>query len=169
MKPACYWITGLSGSGKTTQSKKLTNYLRKKNQPVVLLDGDILREIMKSNAYSYNDRLKLGFQYSKLCNTIVSQNINVVIAVIGLFHQLHEWNRKNIKSYKEIFLDTPIEELMKRDPKKLYKRASSKELQNLVGIDIKPEFPKSPDIHIKWRDGMNEIKTFEDMMFKLKI
>ena len=167
MNAACYWITGLSGSGKTTQSKKLTKYLLDNNKPVILLDGDILRIIMDSKAYNYHDRLKLGYQYSKLCNTIVSQNINVVIAVIGLFHELHLWNRENIKSYIEIFLDTPIEELRKRDPKKLYKKASDKKIQNLVGVDIEPEFPNSPDIHIKWKKGMDENKTFDELMLQL--
>ncbi len=167
MKATCYWITGLSGSGKTTQSKNLKKYLTDNNQPAVLLDGDILRTIMDSKAYNYHERLRLGYQYSKLCSTIVSQNISVVIAVIGLFHELHSWNRKNIKSYIEIFLDTPIEELIKRDPKKLYKKASNKKLQNLVGVDIVPEFPKSPDIYIKWKKGMDETKTFEDLIFKL--
>ncbi len=160
MKASCYWITGLSGSGKTTLAKKLSDYLRSKNLPVILLDGDVLREILSSKAYTYDERLNLGYKYAKLCKALVEQDINVVIGVIGLFHKLHSWNRLYIESYVEIFLDTPIDELRKRDPKKLYHKFSEKKLSNIVGIDIEPEFPKEPNLHLKWEEGMNEDKTF---------
>ena len=65
-----------------------------------------------------------------------------------MFDEIFSYNRKNIKNYTEVFLDVPIGELSIRDKKKLYSKGLKGEIKNVVGIDIKPEFPKSPDIKI---------------------
>ena len=90
----CYWITGLSASGKSTMANMLTDYLKKRNKPVIKLDGDVLRNIFNVKAYSLEERYQLGLKFSALCKLIVENNINVVIGVIGLFHKLHSWNKK---------------------------------------------------------------------------
>jgi adenylylsulfate kinase-like enzyme len=147
----CYWITGLSGAGKTTFAEMLRNELLSLDQPVLYLDGDDLRGVIKSIGYSRQDRIANGLLYASLCRLVVSQNINVIISVIGLFSEIHEWNRRNIKGYCEIFIDVPIDELVRRDPKGIYKKALSGELQNVAGIDLKVDYPVKPDLHLVWR------------------
>ena len=66
-----------------------------------MLDGDILRDIFNVKAYSLEERYKLGLKFSALCKLIVENDINVVIGIIGLFHKLHSWNKKN---FEEILL-----------------------------------------------------------------
>lgn len=156
----CYWITGLSASGKSTISKKLRKLLIEKKQKVILLDGDNLRKIFDHHKYDNISRLKYGYIYANLCKFLINQNTNVIIAIGGLFHELHMWNKKNIPNYIEIFLDVPIDELERRDPKGLYKKFRNGKIKNLNGADISPELPKKPSLKIKWNNH-NEIKTFD--------
>ncbi len=137
MKSKCYWITGLSATGKTTLSKLLVDSFRASGKVVVHLDGDELRQVLSDEAYTREERIALGMRYSRLCRLLINQGIDVVISVIGLFKELHRWNKENIPNYIEIFIDTPLEELKKRDPKDIYKRFTSGKIKNVAGLDLK--------------------------------
>lgn len=151
-----FWITGLSGSGKSTLSTLLTDYYRNKGLMIVKLDGDELRSIFGPNiSHDRNSRLELAARYSRLCRMLSRQGVNVAISTISLFHEIHEWNREHIPGYIEIFLDVPIDELKRRDPKKIYERAESGELSNVAGIDLKVEYPLNPDITLKFSPNKN--------------
>jgi adenylylsulfate kinase-like enzyme len=130
-------------------STHLAQSLRTKGRNVILLDGDELRTVFASFAYTKNERLELGFKYSRLCKLLTDQGCDVVIGVIGLFKELHSWNRQNISNYIEIFIDTPLAELKKRDTKGIY---SGTKL-NVAGVDLKVDLPSSPDIHLVWEPG----------------
>ena len=132
----CFWITGLAAAGKTTLSEMLTTYLRSRGKNVILLDGDELREVLTKQVTNQENRLKTALIYSRFCSLIVKQQINVVIGVIGLFNEVHQWNRQNIPGYIEIFIDVPMEELRRRDPKKIYERAFDGEIKNVYGLII---------------------------------
>tara|TARA_B100000674_G_scaffold440944_1_gene404175 strand:- start:10 stop:540 length:531 start_codon:yes stop_codon:yes gene_type:complete len=149
-KGICYWITGLSGSGKSTLSSSLAEIIRKQNKNLVLLDGDKLRLIFNSQSFNNADRLNLSYQYAQTSKMLLDQGINVIISVMALFHEVQLWNRNNITNYVEVFLDVPIHELERRDPKGLYQMYKKGQIKNMVGLDIKAEFPKNPDFHFKW-------------------
>ena len=157
-KGTCFWITGLSGSGKTTISKKLAEIIHEEHQNVILLDGDELRKVLNKDSFNREQRLEIGLTYSRLAKLITSQGTHVVMAVMGLFHELHEWNRKNISNYLEVFLDVPINELERRDPKGLYRKFNSGQIKNMTGLDQKAEFPKNPDIKINWDENQSTNK-----------
>ncbi len=163
----CYWITGLSATGKTTFSTLLVDHFRLTGRKIILLDGDKLREVLADKAYTREERVALGMRYSRLCQLISSQGVDVVIAVIGLFKELHEWNRKNISNYIEIFIDTPMDELQKRDPKGLYGRYRSGEIKNIAGLDLNVDFPENPDITIKWSEGRSVNSMFDELLSKI--
>ncbi|WMJ81318.1 adenylyl-sulfate kinase [Clostridium sp. MB40-C1] len=144
-----YWVTGLSGAGKTTIAKLLYEKLKKNKDNVVFLDGDILREIFGNDlGYSSSDRKKSAMRNSRICKELSEQGIDVVCATISMFNECRIWNRENIKNYKEIYIKVPIEILIQRDQKKLYSRALKGEIKNVMGIDIDFEEPKNPDIVI---------------------
>jgi cytidine diphosphoramidate kinase len=164
--PKCYWITGLSATGKTTLSNLLVERIRSNGGMIIQLDGDELRQVLADQAYTREERVALGMRYSRLCKLLVSQGVDVVIAVIGLFEELHEWNRVNIPGYVEIFIDTPLIELKKRDPKGLYKRYEVGDIKNIAGIDLKVDFPKNPDIHIKWSKDRSVESMFNELLKK---
>jgi cytidine diphosphoramidate kinase len=159
----CYWVTGLSATGKTTLSTMLVEHLRKKGRVVIHLDGDILRKVLSDNAYTREERIALGMRYSRLCRLLAKQGVDVVIAVIALFKEIHEWNRKNITNYVEIFIETPLTELKKRDPKNLYRDVELGKIKNVAGIDLQVNYPSKPDVYLKW----NEQSTINSMFSEL--
>lgn len=142
-----FWITGLSGSGKTTFAHVVVEKIESLGRKTVLIDGDVIREIFDNvEDYGREARLKTAYQYSKLAAFLVKNGVDVVCSTISLFHEVQEWNRKNIPNYVEIFVKVDGEKLLQRDSKKIYSRAKSGELKNVVGVDIVAEFPKNPDL-----------------------
>ena len=163
----CYWVTGLSATGKTTLSKLLVDYLRNTGKTIVHLDGDELREVLSDNAYTREERIALGMRYSRLCKLLTSQGVDVVIAVIGLFKELHVWNRENISGYVEVFIDTPMDELKRRDPKGIYAKVLSGEISNVAGVDMKIDKPDNPHVCIRWKDGKNVDVMCNELLEKI--
>ncbi len=153
------WITGLSGAGKTTLSKDLGNRLKKIGIPCVLLDGDIIRRIFSEDDdgkdYTYISRKRMAKKYARLSLMLAAQGYCVITSVIGMFSEVYSWNRKNLPGYYEIFLDIPISEIKKRDPKGIYRKFTLGKINNVAGLDLKVQKPVNPDMHIK---NYSEIK-----------
>lgn len=143
-----YWITGLSGAGKTTIGIKLYEYLRKQKKNVVRLDGDIMREVFNNTDYSVEGRKSLGYQYARLSKLLSEQGIDVVISVIVMFEEVRIWNRENINEYREIFLNVTMDELIKRNQKGIYTNAIKDSSHSVYGISINAELPCNPDLII---------------------
>lgn len=140
-----YWITGLSGAGKTTVGQALARRLRQLSRPVVWLDGDALRLIFpRGDRFSRPDRLDLATRYAALCREIAGQGIDVVCCTISMFAAVRQWNRDNIASYVEVYLRVPFEELRRRDLKGVY----SADAEHVVGVDIEAELPENPTVTI---------------------
>ena len=144
-----FWLTGLSGAGKTTIGKELYFLLRAQNKLVVYLEGDGLREVFGAeDAYSLEDRVMLGLRYAKLCKMLVEQDVSVVFATISMFEEVWNWNRENVLNYREIYVRVPLEILIRRDQKELYSRALKGEIDQVMGVDMKFSEPLSPDMVI---------------------
>ncbi len=157
-----YWITGLSGAGKTTVSKALYNKLKSKKDNVVFLDGDILRDVFGNDlGYTKEDRLKSAMRNSRLCKMLSEQGIDVICATISMFDEVRKYNRDNILGYKEIYLSVSLEVLKERNQKKLYSDGS-----NVVGMDIEFEAPKCPDIVIE-NDGSISIEEITNKLLNI--
>lgn len=141
-----YWVTGLSGSGKTTIGSELLNAL---NNKCIFLDGDDLRTIYGDDiGYSLEDRKKMAMRNSKLCRMLSNQGFDVICCTIAMFHDIRAWNRENINNYKEIYLKVKPEVLIARDQKNLYSKYKKGTTDNVVGLDLKFEEPLNPDIII---------------------
>jgi len=134
------WITGLSGSGKTTIAKGLQEKLG--NLPIHL-DGDNLREILgETTTYDIEGRKRTARIYSKLCNYLVSQGFDVIMSTISLIHEIHEYNRRSNPNYYEVFLEVNPDILTKRDKKQLYTIKN----EQVMGLTQEPEYPKNPNL-----------------------
>ncbi len=164
-----YWITGLSGAGKTTIGNRLYYELKQNNDNVVLLDGDILKNIVGEElGYSESDRRKRAFRYARICKILADQGIIVICCTIAMYDEVRKWNRKNNKAYIEVFLDVPMDVLAERNQKGLYSQYQKGEVHNIAGIDIQVEFPKEPDLVIKNDGGIN-IKACVDRILNIPI
>ncbi len=147
------WITGFSGSGKTTVSKLLVNEFRNAQIHPILLDGDELREALTpigSSEYEYDAKRRFNFAmtYCKLSNLFASQGFVCIVSTISLFREVHDWNRNNIQNYFEVFLDVPLGERQRRDPKGVYKRFDLGLENNVSGLDLAAEIPENPHMTI---------------------
>ena len=160
----CYWATGLSATGKTTLSSLLVTHLRGQGKTVIHLDGDELRQVLADEIYTREERVALAMRYARLCKLLSEQGVDVVIAVIGLFKEVHKWNRENITNYIEIFIDTPLSELKKRDPKNIYRDFELGVVNNVAGIDLKVDIPSNPDIHLKWSEKSTIDSMFNELV-----
>lgn len=153
-KGTFYWISGLSGAGKTTIGKLFYDYLRTKKENVVLIDGDVLREITGDSDFSEAGRDNRVKKNARLFALLTDQGIDVVNCSIGLRNKYREWNRELITNISEIYIKVSMEELIRRDPKGLYRRALNGETANVYGIDLPYDEPEYPAVVV-----MNEGET----------
>lgn len=153
-KGILFWITGLSGSGKTTFGKAIHKDIQKLYGPTLMISGDNIRKIFYYKGHTKEDRLKILKSYCRFAKFITNQNINLIFAVVGMFNEPRKWNRKNISNYIEIYIKSNLQEIIKLKKKRIYHK---KNIQDIVGVDIKPEFPKKPNITII--NSFNKSKT----------
>ena len=137
-----YWITGLSGAGKTSIGKLLYEKMKPKYPNTVFLDGDVLREVFGNDlGYTREERIKCAMRYARLCKMLQEQEMNVICCTISMFDDIRDWNRQNIENYREIYVRVSMEVFMQRYQKGLYK--GDKHVAGILG-DI--EEPKNPDM-----------------------
>ena len=137
------WIVGLSGAGKTTLANEVIAHVRHVQHNVVLIDGDMIREVFGNDlGHTMEDRRTNALRICQLGKLLDDQGINVVCAILSLFPETRSWNREYLKSYYEVFIDTPMQDLVQRDSKGIYRRFNSGKIHDVAGMDI--EFPR-PD------------------------
>ena len=159
------WIIGLSSSGKSKIAGLVYKRLKKKKINTVWLDGDNVRNIYNDKlGYTLKDREKNAQRISKLTKYFSDQNINVIASVLSNFPKWQNWNKKNIKNYKQVYLKVSLENLILRDKKNLYKKALKKKRKNVVGIDLKFHEPLNSDLII---DNNKKTKNFNKIVNKI--
>lgn len=165
------WLVGLSGSGKTTIGRSLYSRLKAGNAATLFLDGDEVRELfshdVKPSDYSLAGRRLSGERMHRLCGWLDSQGIDVVCCVISMFPDITALNRDRYTHFMEVFVDVPLEVLVERDNKSLYKSAINGEINNVVGIDLPYEKPVSPDLIINNTFDQTEISRYVDAIIAL--
>ena len=143
------WITGLSGSGKTTVANAIIHLAKINGRKFVLIDGDIIREIYGNDLDFDESSRKIQIsRIQKLTHWLSHQEVDVVVAALYSNESILKWNREFFQKYFEVYLNTPQDIIELRDSKGLYKRARCGELKNVVGIDIQWIEPVSPDMRI---------------------
>lgn len=162
------WITGLSASGKSTFMGQLAERLVDSGVKPIQLDGDELRRIFRAekHSYDYEGRLALAYQYSDLCGMLAAQDQVVLIATIALFRDIHAKNRRDLRNYVEIFMDTPLEICAARDSKGLYVGQDGSGDDEIAGISWRAEFPLNPHFRVS-PDELEYSLTLEEVRKKI--
>jgi len=141
------WLTGLSGAGKTTIAQLLEQRLRTRGATVEVLDGDIVRtRLSKGLGFSKEDRdeniRRIGF----VCELLSRNGVIAIAAAISPYRSVRQEVRSRIRNFVEVHVQCPIEVLMRRDVKGLYKRALAGEIPNFTGVSDPYEPPLAPEV-----------------------
>lgn len=146
------WLTGLSGSGKSTLSSALKIELEKKEFKAYVLDGDKIRTGLCSDlGFSHKDRTENIRRIGEVAKLFCDAGMITMVAFISPYQADRDQVRSILKQgeFIEAFVDCPIEECEKRDPKGLYKKARRGEILEFTGISSPYEPPVNPEIHIE--------------------
>lgn len=143
------WIIGLSGSGKTTLSEQVVAEARQKGRQVILLDGDKVRELFDNDVgHDLVSRRANADRICRLCAFLDEQGVDVVCAILSLFPETRTWCRENLSCYYEVFIDAPLDQLIERDPKRIYARYLDGEICDVAGLDLEFPRPNAADLVI---------------------
>lgn len=143
------WIIGLSGAGKTTLACRVVDECKRSTPNVVLIDGDEVRAMFGDDlGHTLADRRTNAERICRLCKFLDEQGVHVVCAILSLFPESREWNRRNLESYYEVFIDTPIADLKSRDSKGIYARYAAGQITDVAGLDLEFRRPDA-DLMIK--------------------
>ena len=151
-KARVIWLTGLSGSGKSTIANSVEKRIHALGMHSYVLDGDNLRMGLNSDlGFTPQDRAENVRRISEVAKVLVDAGLIVLVAVISPFEADRQRARSLFEEgeFLEVFVDTPVAICVDRDPKGLYKKASKGEIPNFTGIGQDYEAPKNPDLHLK--------------------
>ncbi len=143
------WFTGLSGSGKTTLATHLNELMKKKGYNVEILDGDEIRKgLSRDLGFSKEDREKHNERVMYVAKLLSRNGVITLVPLISPYREIREKAREEIDNFVEIYVRCPLDVLIKRDTKGLYKKALAGEIKNLTGLQDTYEEPLNPDIVI---------------------
>lgn len=160
------WFTGMSGAGKTTLARRIYDELKhKRGLKVELLDGDVVRQnLSKGLGFSKEDRdtniRRIGF----VCNLLTRNDVIAIASAISPYEEVREEVRNMIgrDKFVLVFVNAPLDVLIERDVKGLYKKALAGEIQNFTGISDPYEPPQNPDIVVNTHE-----ETIEESVGKI--
>ena len=150
-KGKVFWLTGLSGSGKTTIALQLEKELYKLGFLVQILDGDNIRAGINNNlSFSEGDRTENIRRIAEVSKLFLNCGIITINCFVSPTIKMRQIAKKIIgkENYYEIFIDADLETCEKRDVKGLYKKARNGEIKNFTGIDSQYERPKNPSLEV---------------------
>jgi len=150
-KPMVLWLTGLSGSGKSTIANAVEKKLAQMNRHTFLLDGDNVRHgLNKDLGFTEADRIENIRRVGEVARLMTDAGLIVITAFISPFRAEREMVRQMMQpgEFIEVFIDTPLHIAEQRDVKGLYAKARAGELKNFTGIDSPYEAPENPEIII---------------------
>jgi bifunctional enzyme CysN/CysC len=150
--PAILWFTGLSGSGKSTIANLVERELHGRGVHTYLLDGDNVRHgLNRDLGFTDADRVENVRRVGEVAKLFVDAGAVVLCSFISPFRAERRMVRELVQEgeFVEIFVDTPLEECIRRDPKGLYARAQAGQIKNFTGIDSAYETPEGPEIVVR--------------------
>jgi bifunctional enzyme CysN/CysC len=149
--PRCIWFTGLSGSGKSTLANLLERRLHAEGRHTYVLDGDNVRHgLNRDLGFTEVDRAENIRRVAEVAKLMVDAGLIVIVAFISPYRAERKFARDLFApgEFIEVFVDTPLKECERRDPKGLYAKARRGEIPNFTGLSAPYEEPTQPEIHL---------------------
>ncbi len=150
-KAKVFWLTGLSGSGKTTIAKGVEKKLYEKGLLTQLLDGDNVRHGINNNlGFSLDDRKENIRRIAEVSKLFLNCGVITINCFVSPEKAMRQMAKEIIGAddFYEIYINTSLEECEKRDVKGLYKKARAGEIKNFTGIDSPYDIPENPDLDL---------------------
>jgi len=150
--PMVLWFTGLSGSGKSTIANIVEKLLHARGKHTYMLDGDNIRHgLNRDLGFTQEARVENIRRAAEVAKLMADAGLIVLVSFISPFRSERRMARELFEKgeFVEVFVDTPIEECARRDPKGLYQKAMAGEIKNFTGISSPYEAPASPEIHLR--------------------
>ena len=155
-QPLVVWFTGLSGAGKTTIADLVERRLHAQGRHTMMLDGDNVRHgLNRDLGFTEADRVENIRRISETAALMAEAGLIVLVSAISPYRAERQAAREKLPAgeFMEVFVDTPVEECRKRDPKGLYLKADSGQIRNFTGVDAPYEIPEAPDLHLRANEG----------------
>jgi bifunctional enzyme CysN/CysC len=155
-RPAVLWFTGLSGAGKSTVANIVERRLHADGRHTMILDGDNVRHgLNRDLGFTEADRVENIRRIAEVSRLFVDAGMIVLVSFISPYRAERMLARERVEEgeFIEIFVDTPIDECRRRDPKGLYAKADAGTIRNFTGIDAPYEAPTDPEIHLATLDA----------------
>lgn len=141
------WFTGLSGSGKSTVSSLLAEELRARDLQVDVLDGDVVRQRLNTDlGFSKADRDENIRRIGRLCRELNDRGVVAIAAAISPYRAVRDEVRASLDRFVEVYMECPLEVLVERDVKGLYRRALAGEIEHFTGVSDPYEPPLNPTV-----------------------
>ena len=150
-RPICIWFTGLSGSGKSTIANLLEQRLHAQGRHTFLLDGDNVRHgLNRDLGFIEADRAENIRRVAEVARLMVDAGLIVIVSLISPYRSDRQHARSLFDggAFVEVFVDTPVEECERRDPKGLYAKVRAGNLKNFTGVDSRYEAPEMPEVRL---------------------
>ncbi|HEY1473389.1 MAG TPA: sulfate adenylyltransferase subunit CysN [Pseudolabrys sp.] len=150
-RPVVLWFTGLPGSGKSTIANLVEATLHARGAHTVILDGDNVRHgLNKDLGFTEPDRVENIRRVGEVAKLMTDAGLIVLCSFISPFRAERRMVRELVDSeeFIEVFVDTPLDQCIARDPKGLYRRALAGEIKNFTGVDQPYEVPENPELHL---------------------
>lgn len=153
-KAFAVWITGLPASGKSTLAAALAAQLEAQGQRVAVLESDVLRRIFARQPLYTDEARDAFYEQMVYVGALLTQHgVPVIFDATANRRSYRERARRQIARFVEVYVATPLEVCMARDPKHIYQRAQAGEAANVPGLQAAYEAPEDPDVIV---DGENE-------------
>ena len=144
------WFTGLSGAGKSTLAATVEKEIRGRGRNVEILDGDVVRtHLSKGLGFSREDRDINIKRIAFVCALLTRNGVATISAAISPFRETRDWARQEIGNFVEVYVSAPLDTVIARDVKGLYKQALEGKIAQFTGVSDPYEEPLNPELVVE--------------------